>query len=89
MSSVPGGKSGPSTTAPSLGTAAIANPSKRKAYCLTICGYRKPGMSEEAFEDYIINTHARISKDCLSKNGFLRWTLVGIIFQQSPSPHAV
>ncbi|KAL6718203.1 hypothetical protein ACLMJK_004291 [Lecanora helva] len=55
---------------------ALANGSSKKGlYCLTICGFRKPGMSEEDFKEYMTNTHGRISKDLLAKYGMVRWTL--------------
>ena len=46
--------------------------------CLTICGYRKPGMSAEAYRDHMVNVSAPMTKGLMIKYGVQRWTQVSI-----------
>ena len=46
--------------------------------CLTICGYRKPGMSEEAYRHHMTQISAPMTKDLMAKYGIVRWTQVGL-----------
>lgn len=49
---------------------------KNKYLCLTICGYRKPGMSEEDYRNHMVNVSAPMTKGLMVKYGIKRWTQV-------------
>jgi hypothetical protein len=49
---------------------------ENKYLCLTICGYRKPGMTEEAYRNHMVHVSAPMTKDLMVKYGVKRWTQV-------------
>ncbi|KIA75337.1 hypothetical protein HK57_00216 [Aspergillus ustus] len=49
---------------------------KEKYLCLTICGYRKPGMSEEAYRNHMVNISAPLTQGLMAKYGIKRWTQI-------------
>ena len=50
--------------------------SPHKLYAITIFGYKKEGMSEKDYHDYISNTHAGHLKALLAKNDIVSYTMV-------------
>lgn len=44
--------------------------------CLTICGYRKPDMTEEDYRHHMTQVSAPLTKDLMVKYGVKRWTQV-------------
>ncbi|KAL5330270.1 hypothetical protein ACEPPN_003796 [Leptodophora sp. 'Broadleaf-Isolate-01'] len=49
---------------------------QEKYLCLTICGYRKQGMSEEAYRNHMVNISAPMTKGLMVKYGVKRWTQI-------------
>ena len=56
----------------------------KKYLCLTICGYRKAGMSEEDYRNHMVNVSAPMTKGLMVKYGIQRWTQVN---NKYPSHH--
>ena len=54
----------------------MAGPESRKVLCLTIFGYRKPGMSQPDYENYMTTKHAPLVRDLMAQYGILSYTQV-------------
>ena len=50
---------------------------------LTICAYRKPGMDEDEYHEYLSKKHAPLFKDLLLKNKILGYTMVSHLVNQT------
>src|SRR5271163_1328446 len=54
----------------------MATSQGQKLYSITIFGYRKAGMSEKEYHDYISKTHAGHLKALLAKNDIVSYNMV-------------
>jgi hypothetical protein len=52
---------------------------RQRFFALTICGYRKPGMGEEEYHEYVSEKHAQCLKDLMVKNKIVRYTMVRLL----------
>lgn len=48
-------------------------------FALTICAYRKSGMDEEAYHEYLSKKHAPLLKDLMARNKIVEYTMVRIL----------
>ena len=55
----------------------------QKLYAVTVFGYKKEGMSEEEYHEYISKTHAGHLKALLAREDIVSYTMVRRLF---PSP---
>ena len=44
--------------------------------CLTMCAYRREGMGEEEYRDYMTNIHAPFVKGLMIKHGIDKYSMV-------------
>ncbi|KAG2027527.1 hypothetical protein GB937_001273 [Aspergillus fischeri] len=49
---------------------------ENKYLCLTICGYRKAGMTEEDYRNHMVHISAPMTKHLMVKYGIRRWTQI-------------
>lgn len=63
-------------TPPVTESTVLENPGG-KLLCLTILGYRKPGMTEEEYRHHMTKISAPMTQDLMVKYGMVRWTQVG------------
>ena len=63
-------------TIPSNGLPEPEGHPEGKLLCLTICGYRKKGMSEEDYMRHMTKVTAPMTQDLMAKHGIVRWTMV-------------
>lgn len=54
----------------------MAHARSHKLYAMTIFGYKKAGMDEKEYHDYISETHAGHLKALLAKNYIVSYTMV-------------
>jgi hypothetical protein len=52
-------------------------PVHQRLFAVTIFGYRKPGMDEDEYHQYISQTHAGHLKGLLAENKIVSYTMVG------------
>jgi hypothetical protein len=57
-----------------------ARTSEDQVLCLTILGYRKPGMTEEAYRKHMKEVSAPLTTGLMVKYGIMRWTQVRPIY---------
>nr|P0DUR5.1 RecName: Full=Decarboxylase AacuI; AltName: Full=Secalonic acid biosynthesis cluster protein I [Aspergillus aculeatus ATCC 16872] len=53
-----------------------ADNSTSHSLCLTICGYRRPGMSEFDYRQHMTQVSAPMTADLMVKYGVKRWTMI-------------
>jgi hypothetical protein len=53
-----------------------AENSNSQLLCLTICGYRRAGMSEEDYRRHMTQVSGPMTKGLMVKYGIVRWTMV-------------
>ncbi len=64
------------TNGVSTATSSANGGKKVQYFCLTICGYRKAGMTEEDYRHHMTHVSAPLTKHLMVKYGVKRWTQV-------------
>lgn len=65
--------------------AAPAGDPSTQFLCLTICGYRRPGMSEEDYRHHMTQVSAPMTSGLMVKYGVKRWTMVRDLVAREPN----
>lgn len=55
------------------------NSSSGKYLCLTICGYKRSGMSEQEYRHHMTTISAPMTKGLMAKYSVKRWTMVSFL----------
>ena len=58
-------------------------PGTKRAFALTICAYRKPGMDEDEYHKYMSEKHAQSVKDLMIKHKIIDYTMVRFFLDTS------
>lgn len=48
----------------------------RQLLCLTMLGYKKPGLTEEELCDFQVNKHSQLVSGLMEKYGVVRYSIV-------------
>ena len=58
---------------------------RQRLFQWTVCAYRKPGMTEEDYHQYLSEKHAPLVRGLLAKYGIIKFTMAS---NQSAPHHA-
>jgi hypothetical protein len=47
-----------------------------RPFCLTICGHRAAGLSEDEYREHYVNTHVPLVRGLLIKHGIKQYSMV-------------
>lgn len=48
----------------------------KQVLALTIFAYKKDGMTDQEYRDYMVNVHAPMARELFVKHGIHRWSMV-------------
>lgn len=57
-------------------TCLVPTMNANRRVCLTICGYRAAGLSEEEYREHYVNTHVPLVRGLLIKHGIKQYSMV-------------